>query len=368
MFYKSLLRPIFFRINPESAHDYAYTAARIAANSNAMCDIISKTYKRSYPNLQQEWFDLQFVNPVGLAAGFDKNGYLPRTFEALGFGFVEIGSITAQHSTGNRKPRMFRLPRDYALVNRMGLNNDGARVIADRILQNGKPDIPVGVNIAKTHSPRILNDAAIRDYMFSYREAAKIADYITVNISCPNTEEGKTFEDPVALQELLSAISTERVVSARNIPPLFVKFSSDLSDENLTQLIAICENKEIDGYVAVNTSSLRIGLTKTDESTLMSIGKGGLSGQPLLNRAENTIRRIRNLVPRNRLIIGVGGVDSFDSALRLLSSGASLLQVYTGLVYQGPGLASLINHRLSEWMDQRGMQSIRDLHQQLHLL
>jgi dihydroorotate dehydrogenase len=359
MFYKSLIRPLFFRINPETAHDVAYTFARIAANSDAACNFLSGMFNQSYPNLHQGWFGLQFKSPIGLAAGFDKNGHLPRSIQALGFGFTEVGSITARRSEGNPKPRMYRLPLDQALVNRMGLNNDGASAIVSRLQSYSKTSIPLGINIAKTHDPRILGDAAIRDYIASYKEAVTIADYITINVSCPNTEEGKTFEDTSALRDLLSGISKERQTT--NIPVL-VKFSADLTHNELASLIHVCEEEGIDGYVAVNTSGLRIGLSQTEIGVIMSAGRGGLSGQPLLTRAEGTIRHIRSLVPESRLIIGVGGVDSTEAALRLLKAGASLLQVYTGLVYQGPGLASIINRGLSAWLDSHGLKSISDLH------
>jgi dihydroorotate dehydrogenase len=312
--------------------------------------------------LKQDMLGMHFASPIGLAAGFDKNGHLPRAFEALGFGFTEVGSITAQPSPGNSKPRMFRLPLDHALVNRMGLNNDGASVISARLKKNAKPSIPVGINIAKTHDPRILGAAALRDYVGSYTQAVKVADYITVNISCPNTEEGKTFEDPASLQALLVEISNVRKTLGAHSIPLFVKFSADLPDADLAGLIAVCESNGVDGYVAVNTSSLRVGLSHTEKGTLMGIGKGGLSGPALLERAENTIKRIRNQVPSGRLIIGVGGVDSSEAAIRLLKAGASLLQLYTGLVFEGPRLVSQINTDLSEYLQKHGFKSVMDLH------
>jgi dihydroorotate dehydrogenase len=276
--------------------------------------------------------------------------------EAIGFGFVEIGSITGNPSAGNPKPRMFRLLPDRALINRMGLNNDGAKTIIKR-LKNKHFSIPLGINIAKTHDPDILGDLAIRDYVHSFNEAKKIADYITVNISCPNTTEGKTFEDAAALDELLSAL---KIRDDARVIPTAIKVSSDLSKAELIELLDVCENHRVHGYVACNTSSQREGL-QTDPDIINQIGKGGLSGRPITEKSLQIIKWIREATNGQKPIIGVGGIDSFDTALKMLLAGADLLQVYTGLIYEGPGLIKTINKELVQQLKELNITSIHQL-------
>lgn len=356
MIYKSVLKPLLFRLEAERAHDATQKFAQTASKSAFLQLLARSVYNYQSPKLNQQIWGLDFKNPIGLAAGFDKNGKIPTIMEALGFGFVEIGSITANPNTGNPKPRTFRLPKDHAMINRMGLNNDGAKTIVKR-LKNKRLTIPLGINIAKTHDPDIIGDAAIDDYVFSFNEARKIADYITVNISCPNTTEGKTFEEPNALDELLSALKIKK--DAR-VVPTFIKFSSDLTREQLVNLLDICEEHRTHGYVASNTSSDRQGLV-TSQEKLEKIGLGGLSGRPIANKSLQLVQWISNEVKRQKPIIGVGGIDSFETALKMLLAGADLLQVYTGLVYEGPGLVKKINKQLVKYLDERNLSSIHQL-------
>jgi dihydroorotate dehydrogenase len=380
LLYKSLIKPLLFRLDAERAHDLAGTLGRKTGNSVALAALAKSLYNYQSPLLQQTRWGIPFRNPVGLAAGFDKNGHLPKAMQALGMGFTEIGSITAQARGGNPKPRAFRLSKDRALINRMGLNNDGAETIVQR-LQNTDSGIPVGINIAKTHDPEIMGDAAIKDYAFSYQEACKVADYITVNISCPNTAEGKTFEEAGVLDELLSAlldqdsdndgnnnsiISKSDDDSGKNYNdsgwavPTLVKFSSDLEKDSLQALLKVCERHGVNGYVACNTSSSRRGLD-TDPAMLESIGSGGLSGAPLASKSVRTVRWIRELIGEDKPVIGVGGIDSFAAALAMLKAGANLLQVYTGLVYEGPALVKNINRKLARYLEDNGLRSLNDL-------
>ncbi len=356
MIYKPLIKPLLFRLDTERAHDMTASIARRAGKSAMLNSFVRSLYDYQSPLLQQTFWGLPFRNPVGLAAGFDKNGYLPGAMQAIGMGFTEVGSITAQARDGNPKPRAFRLPADRALINRMGLNNDGARTIVNR-LKDTDPGIPVGINVAKTHDPDIMGDAAIKDYEFSYREACKIADYITVNISCPNTAEGKTFEEAGILDKLLSALLDRN--KSPSVPTL-VKFSSDLEKDNLHSLLEICEQHGVDGYVACNTSSLRSGLN-TDPAVLESIGNGGLSGAPLAPKSVRIVQCIRELIGDGKPVIGVGGIDSFNTALAMLKAGANLLQVYTGLVYEGPALVKNINKGLARYLEDNGLTSLSDL-------
>lgn len=356
MIYNSLVKPLLFQLDAERAHNATHKFAQTASRSSFLKALASGIYNYQSPKLSQQIWGLDFKNPIGLAAGFDKNGEIPEIMEAMGFGFVEVGSITANPNTGNPKPRAFRLPQDRALINRMGLNNDGAKTIIKR-LKNKKISIPLGINIAKTHNPNIMGDAAIRDYMHSFNEAKKVADYITVNISCPNTSAGKTFEDAAALEDLLSALQIRD--DARVVPTL-IKFSSDLSKGHLMELLEVCENHRVHGYVACNTSSGRDGL-KTSQQTLEKIGRGGLSGRPIARKSVQIIRWISEATKGQKPIIGVGGVDSFETAHRMMLAGADLLQVYTGLLYEGPGLIKSINRKLVEELDRLNIQSIHQL-------
>lgn len=356
MLYNSLIKPLLFKLDAEQAHDLVYQFGETASHSSFLQMLARLMYNYQSPKLSQNIWGLDFRNPIGLAAGFDKNGRIPEIMEATGFGFVEIGSITGNPNTGNPKPRMFRLTEDRAIINRMGLNNDGAKTIVKR-LKNKDLSIPLGINIAKTHNPNIMGDDAIRDYVHSFVEAKKVADYITVNISCPNTSEGKTFENPSALNELLSALE---IRDDARVVPTAVKFSSDLNRNELMDLLEVCEDHSIHGYVACNTSSKREGL-KTSRKKLKRIGRGGLSGRPLAEKTIKIVSWISDATKGQKPIIGVGGIDSFNTALRMMLAGADLLQVYTGLIYEGPGLLKKINRELVKEMEKLYVSSIHQL-------
>lgn len=369
MIYPTIIRPLLFRMDPETAHDITYTAARVVAASDGISALTRGLFAVDDVALQQDILGLRFRNPVGLAAGFDKNGHLPHAIHAIGFGYTEVGSITARPSKGNPKPRVFRLPLDNGLINRMGLNNDGAEAILARLRAGARPPFPVGINIAKTHNPAILGDDAIRDYLISFNLAQSWADYIHINISCPNTEEGKTFEDPAALSELLSEISIVRksaIATTKRIP-VFVKFSADLDRESLELLLEITERFGIDAYAAVNTSALRTGLSGTSTQDLSRFGRGGLSGKPLRERSLRVVRWIRDFTNSTKPIIGIGGIFSADDAVEALRSGASLVQIYTGLIYGGPSLPGQINKGIVKWMRERQLQTIQDIRTQYPL-
>lgn len=341
MLYSSFLKPYLFQKDAESAHDWAIEMSAIANNSELLQSIMKSVYSSSNVGLEKELFGLRFPNPVGLAAGFDKNGVTPLAMQSLGFGFVEIGSITAKPAPGNPKPRAFRLPEDHSLINRMGLNNQGAERIVNR-LKNYKLNIPLGVNIAKTNDMSIHGDAAIEDYKYSYDLAATVADYITINISCPNTGEGKTFEDPAALEALLAGLN----INKTDVPTL-VKFSVDTQKEVIEQLVELCEKFGVDGYVATNTSSSRDGL-KTETSVLEKIGSGGLSGRAIQEQSNKVVAWLFDCLNGKKPIIGVGGIHSFESAKEKMDAGADLIQIYTGMVYEGPGLVKQIKEGLKK--------------------
>jgi len=341
MYYQNLLKPFLFKTDAETAHEWALSMASKTNSSKLLQELASSFYGESDAGLVQELMGLKFPNPVGLAAGFDKNGTTPIAMQALGFGFVEIGSITAKASKGNPKPRAFRLPDDHSLINRMGLNNEGADAIAKRLSAlKLKLEIPLGINIAKTNDASIHGDDALRDYLYSYQKAKAVADYITINISCPNTGEGKTFEDPQALEDLLATLKPKDA----KIPTL-VKFTVDIDKKALEKLVHICEDFGIAGYVATNTSSIRDNL-KTSNEVLNKIGNGGLSGRAIQQRSTQVVRWLSEITEGKKLLIGVGGVDSPQAAIDKLEAGANLIQIYTGLVYEGPGLVGRIKKAL----------------------
>lgn len=342
MLYSTFLKPYLFNKDAESAHEIAVEWAERTSNSAVLESLCRMIYGGNDAGLSREFFGLNFPNPIGLAAGFDKNGVTPIAMQAMGFGFVEIGSITAKAADGNPKPRAFRLPEDQSLINRMGLNNQGADVITNR-LKTLKLSIPLGVNIAKTNDASIHGDAAVEDYAYSYKKAAEVADYITVNISCPNTGEGKTFEDPDALQALLQGLP----LTETNRVPTLVKFSVDTAKAELEKLVELCESFGIDGYVATNTSSDRSGLS-TDSKTLETIGNGGLSGAAIQEKSTRVISWLNEFLQGKKPIIGVGGIHNAQSALEKINAGANLLQIYTGMVYKGPGLIKEIKQTLQQ--------------------
>jgi dihydroorotate dehydrogenase len=351
--YKILVRPILFRFSADYAHELAVRAAESTSRHPFLLNSAGALYHYNSPSLKQKIWGLNFSNPVGLAAGFDKNCTFAPLMEKLGFGFIEVGSVTANPSVGNPKPRSFRLPKDLSLINRLGLNNDGAQTISKR-LKKLSPGVPVGVNIAKTHNPDIIGEKALLDYKTSFDLVKDHADYITLNISCPNTEEGKTFEDPDALNGLLQKLELAKDSS---LPPVLVKFSVDLDQAMLSELIEVCENYAISGYVATNTSSKRENLL-TNRDTLQAIGRGGLSGQSIKVKSTEIVEQIHDLTKGEKTIIGVGGIGSGRDAIDKFKAGADLVQIYTSLVYEGPSIVRRINREIADYLVQKGLKHV----------
>ena len=354
------LRPLLFRLNAERAHTVSLWAAE-AAQRTALAAVRSR-YKYEDERLKQHLWGMTFPNPVGLAAGVDKNARLVPFWEAVGFGFVEVGSVSARPAEGNPKPRAFRLPKDRALINRMGLNNDGAETVAER-LEGGRSDRsrPLGINLAKTHDPDILGDAALDDFRTSFNMLVSQADYVTLNVSCPNTPDGGTFEDPAALDALLGVISSEQKAPGLAVPVL-IKLSPPLNDRvvfdtRLEEIVAVAEDHGVDGFVATNTASNRQGLQASD-AALSAIGDGGVSGPPLENRATRMVSYLFDATEGEIPIIGVGGVHDAASAYAKIRAGASLVQLYTALVYGGPVLVRQIKEGLVKRLSEDGYASI----------
>ena len=341
--------------DPEDAHDKAIDWGKYL-NESFLKRYINYFYNYENHILNTNVYGINFKNPVGLAAGFDKNAELIDFLPALGFGYTEIGSVTARYKFGNEKPRLFRLPKDKAVINRMGLNSLGAKMICEN-LRNAKHEIPVGVNITKTHDPNMNLDEAKNDIIHTFREVYKFADYITLNISCPNTKENKTFEDPKTLDEIIYALRfTELRIGPEK--PVFVKLSPDLAYERLDSILSICEYHGIQGYVVGNTTSFRQNLC-TSQKELETIGQGGLSGLPIKKRSTEMIKYVYRRLNKP-IIIGVGGIMSAEDAYEKICVGASLVQILTGLVYEGPGLVKSINKGLVRLLEKDGFKSLND--------
>jgi dihydroorotate dehydrogenase len=324
--YERLVRPLLFSIGPETAHRLTIRSLRAASH----VDLALRALKVFQPLAKPKQFvGLTFPNPIGLAAGLDKNGVALPAWAALGFGFIEIGTVTAKPQPGNPKPRIFRLPEQNALINRLGFNNDGANVIAQRLNKlksSGRwPDVPIGINIGKSMNTPLTE--ATEDYLYSFRLLREFADYIVLNVSSPNTPGLRELQGPDALFELLSAIGDKNQITRK---PIVVKIAPDLSPEELQQILSICESNKVAGIIATNTT--------VDHSPIPAghDEEGGLSGAPLPEKSTAIVRAIvaRSTIP----VIASGGIMDPVSAREKIEAGAQLLQIYTGLIYRGPGL------------------------------
>ncbi|PSQ98207.1 MAG: quinone-dependent dihydroorotate dehydrogenase [Bacteroidetes bacterium QS_9_68_14] len=360
------LRPLLFQMGAEQAHRFSTGAARWVQRLRP--EVVEPLFRFEDAALYRPIWGLDFKSPVGLAAGFDKNAELVRFWEALGFGFAEVGSVTARPAEGNARPRAFRLEEDRALVNRLGLGNEGADAVAGRLEDAGaQAAAPLGINIAKTPASAtggepLTGDDAVEDYRQSFRRLAPHADYVTLNVSCPNTLGGGTFEEPDALDTLLEAVFAERERMSRSELPVLIKLSPPetdrlVYDSALEDTVAIAQAHGIDGFVAANTAPDRAGLSASHER-LDEIGAGGLSGPPVAGRATALVRYLYRLTGGEVPIIGVGGVDSAQAAYEKIRAGASLVQLYTGLVYEGPGLVKRIKEGLAERLAEDGFGSV----------
>ncbi len=299
------------------------------------------------PRLRQELFGVSFSNPLGLAAGFDKNAVALNYWDRLGFGFVECGTITFHAQPGNPRPRLFRLPEDKALINRMGFNNDGARAVATRIAE-AKPKIPVGINLGKSKITE-LQDAA-GDYQESYRLLHRLGDYFVVNVSSPNTPGLRSLQNKESLREIVAAM--KEVDSSR---PLFIKVAPDLEFAALDDVVDVALQAQVTGLVATNTTLSREGLMHDPGEA------GGLSGQPLRERSSEVIRHLYRSMPRNMILMGVGGIFNGTHLYEKIRCGAHLCQVYTGWIYAGPHMAPDTLEQLVMLMQRDGVSSLAEL-------
>lgn len=346
--YERLIRPLLFKLDPEQAHALAHG---LLHGFGGLLPLLSYKYDRS--DLQIDLFGRRLSNPIGLAAGFDKNGSLTEQLDSLGFGFAEVGSITGKASPGNPQPRLFRLPADRALINRLGLNGEGAQAVANR-LRDVTPSLPLAINIAKTPDPSIKGDKAVEDILISFKSIKELRLlYVAFNASCPNTREGCMQEK----EELLAVLSEIQKINARNLP-LLVKVSPDSSDQLIENIVEIGERIRLAGYVCGNTTLRREGL-KTDPDLLSRAGHGGLSGPPLKPLALSGLKKIARLKTASQVIIGVGGVATGQDAYDFITAGATAIQLYTALIYRGPSTVKLICQELNELLEKHGL-SLKD--------
>lgn len=335
--YKRLLLPLLFFFDAEQVHYWACDALRFFYRLPGGAFLLKKMYVYEHPSLVQEVAGLRFKNPIGLAAGFDKNAELVDELAALGFGYVEIGTVTPRPQPGNEKPRLFRLKKDRALINRMGFNNKGAGVAAAK-LKSRKSDIMVGGNIGKNKDTP--NDRALDDYTRCFHDLFEVVDYFVVNVSSPNTPGLRDLQEKEPLTHLLREL--QKLNNYKPKPkPIFLKIAPDLTNSQLDDIVEIVQATGIAGVIATNTTIARAGLA-TPDSALEQIGAGGLSGQPLQNRATEVIRYLCQKSGNAFPVLGVGGIASPADAREKLDAGAALLQVYTGFIYEGPALASRI--------------------------
>jgi dihydroorotate dehydrogenase len=354
--YDSVLRRLLFLLPPDMAHTLALAALgpveHLAWIRRALRGALGVERDE---RLAVRVLGLAFPSPVGLAGGFDKEARRPRALAALGFGHVELGTVTAQPQAANPAPNLFRLPADRALINRLGFPNGGAQRVAERLRQaRGDVPVPMGVSIGKSRAvPAEDIDAVVRDYVASFEVVRDAADFVVANVSSPNTVGLRTMQGREHARALLSALAARRGPSTR----LLVKMAPDLDDAQIEDLLAVVDEVGIDGVVATNTTVSRDGLA-TPEARVRAIGAGGLSGPPLRARALQVVRRVRARLGPKAVVVGVGGVETADDAMALVRGGANLIQMYTGFVYGGPSTPSRIARDLARLVEREGAPDI----------
>ncbi|MFB6344821.1 MAG: quinone-dependent dihydroorotate dehydrogenase [bacterium] len=339
------LKSILFNLPPEAAHDTAVKLLSWAQNPLTK-PLLESQYNFEDSRLEQDLWDTTFPNPVGLAAGFDKNARIPPAVEALGFGHMEIGGVTAEGQPGNPKPRLFRLRDDKALVNRMGFNNEGAEAIADRLEAMSLPAFPVGVNMGKSKSTPL--DEAAEDYAFTYKQLKDFGDYFVVNVSSPNTPGLRELQADTPLRRIIERLKE------LGADPLLVKVSPDLSERDLEGVVEVCAEFDLDGIIAVNTTTQR----SEDLKSSARSEEGGLSGKPLAERSTQLVKFIRRRT--DSPIIGVGGIFTAEDAYEKIRNGANLVQLYTGFIYEGPSVARSINEGLVSLLERDGYSRLSE--------
>ncbi len=346
--YKLFIKPLLFSLSPEKAHHFSISFLKGVFKISFLQRTTARCYRVESPLLQQKLFGLTFPNPVGLAAGFDKNADFFDEIATFGFGFVEIGTVTPKAQPGNPKPRLFRLPKDKALINRMGFNNEGVDYAVEKLKKRKNPNLIIGGNIGKNKTTP--NENAVADYLICFHKLFPYVDYFVVNVSSPNTPNLRELQDKKPLTEILSALQTENAKKSSR-KPILLKIAPDLSFKQLDDIIEIVAETRIDGVIATNTTINRCGL-KTPKSDIDAMGNGGLSGKPLLKRSTEVIQYLKQKSHNAFPVIGVGGIMSPEDALEKINAGADLVQIFTGFIYEGPSLVKKINQLLVEKFEQ----------------
>ena len=382
LIYEKLIRPALFNLSPETAHEFGIEALKIALNSRSAQAFFAKRFALEENFGELERFNLKFKNPLGVAAGFDKNGIVVNQLAALGFGFVEVGTITFNPQKGNEKPRLFRLPADKALINRLGFNNEGTPRVVER-LKKIAPNCVLGVNIGKNKD--VPNEEAIENYLKSFDLAHEVADYIAVNVSSPNTPNLRELQKAENLEELLGELQKRNEVlssagssglqitndklqnhpkselqtnpqseirNPKSLKPLLVKIAPDLSETEIEAIVDIAQKLNLAGIIATNTTVSRENLNTKIEET------GGLSGAPVREKSNEVIKKIYRYSNGKLPIIGVGGVFTGADAFEKIACGASLVQAYTGFIYQGISFARDVNSELARILKEKGFQDL----------
>ena len=338
--YKYILRPILFCFDPEKVHHFTFSAIKFIHLIPGISSLTKNLYSSKDQKLERTVFGVKFPNPVGLAAGFDKNAKLFNQLSNFGFGFIEIGTVTPKSQPGNPKKRVFRIPADKGLINRMGINNDGATTTLTRLKKN--KHIIIGGNIGKNTSTP--NKDAIADYLFNFNTLHDHVDYFVVNVSCPNVTSFTQLQDKDFLVDL--ATKMEEINSNKDKrKPILLKIAPNLNTKQLDEIIELINSSGFDGVVATNTSTSRDNLNTSNEK-IKAIGNGGLSGKPLTSSSTKVIKYLAQKSNKSFPIIGVGGIHSVEDAMEKINAGADLIQLYTGFIYEGPGLIKKINKQL----------------------
>lgn len=357
MLYRFLLRPLLYLLPAETAHHVTFSMLRAFARVRPFRALLRAVFSATSPALETRALGMRLPNPIGLAAGFDKDAQGFEALGALGFGFVEVGTLTGQAQPGNPKPRLFRLPADRALVNRMGFNNGGSAAAAERLAV--PRDTRVGVNLGK--SKVVAEEDAPADYVLSAERLAPLADYVVVNVSSPNTPGLRNLQAVEKLQPLLVAVreAIDRVASPTRRVPLLVKIAPDLADEDVDQVADLAVQLGLDGIIATNTTISRVGL-RSHPAQVEACGAGGLSGAPLEARSLAVLKRLRARVGSGMTLVAVGGVETPEHAYARIRAGATLIQVYTGLIYHGPMLPKRLARGLERLARRDGFERVAD--------
>lgn len=331
-----LIKPLFFKFDPENIHHVVTGGLRRVNQIWGVKSLLKKLYQFEDKRLEREVMGLKFKNPLGLAAGFDKNATLIEDFAELGFGFIEIGTVTPLPQPGNEKPRMFRLPQDQGLINRMGFNNQGVDVVAARLKQVDRKGLIIGGNIGKNKITP--NEDAVNDYIKCFDRLFDVVDYFVVNVSSPNTPGLRELQEKEPLKHILNTLQHRNMKDGVS-RPILLKIAPDLTNSQLDDIIEIVSETKITGVIATNTTLSRENL---NSSPALKNQSGGLSGKPLSERSTEVIRYLSDKSNKSFVIIGVGGIHSAADALEKIEAGASLIQIYTGFIYEGPALIKRI--------------------------